>query len=126
MGGMRAARLRVKDRKLVVDEPDAADQVRWIFARFLEIGSATVLARELRRDAASRPRRGSPIDKSYLYQLLNNRAYIGEAVHKGTSYPGEHAAIIDRRTLGQGPRHPRREKPAPARRAHPRARRRRC
>jgi hypothetical protein len=28
--------------------------------------------------------------------MLSNRAYIGEAVHKGESYPGEHDAIIDR------------------------------
>jgi len=28
--------------------------------------------------------------------MLNNRVYIGEAVHKGTSYPGEHKSIIDR------------------------------
>jgi len=28
--------------------------------------------------------------------MLNNRVYIGEAVHKGTGYPGEHKAIIDR------------------------------
>ena len=28
--------------------------------------------------------------------MLNNRVYIGDAVHKGTSYPGEHAAIVDR------------------------------
>ena len=27
--------------------------------------------------------------------MLSNRAYIGEAVHKGDSYPGEHDAIID-------------------------------
>jgi len=27
--------------------------------------------------------------------MLSNRAYIGEAVHKGESYPGEHDAIID-------------------------------
>jgi ABC-type Fe3+ transport system substrate-binding protein len=27
--------------------------------------------------------------------MLNNRAYIGEAMHKGESYPGEHDAIID-------------------------------
>ncbi|HKS63118.1 MAG TPA: recombinase zinc beta ribbon domain-containing protein, partial [Xanthobacteraceae bacterium] len=33
-------------------------------------------------------------DKSYVYQLFGNRVYIGEAVHKGTSYPGEHEAII--------------------------------
>jgi site-specific DNA recombinase len=30
--------------------------------------------------------------------MLNNRVYIGEAVHKGTSYPGEHSAIIERET----------------------------
>ena len=30
--------------------------------------------------------------------MLSNRAYIGEAVHKGASYPGEHDAIIDRET----------------------------
>ena len=28
--------------------------------------------------------------------MLSNRAYIGEAGHKGDSYPGEHDAIIDR------------------------------
>ena len=36
----------------------------------------------------------SLIDKGYLYKLLNNRVYVGEAVHKGTAYPGEHKAII--------------------------------
>ncbi|PWJ20799.1 hypothetical protein SAMN05421539_10244 [Jannaschia seohaensis] len=30
--------------------------------------------------------------------MLNNRAYVGEAVHKGDSYPGEHDAIIHRET----------------------------
>lgn len=30
--------------------------------------------------------------------MLSNRAYIGEAVHKGESYPGEHEAIIERET----------------------------
>jgi hypothetical protein len=29
---------------------------------------------------------------------LGNRAYIGQALHKGDSYPGEHDAIIDRAT----------------------------
>ncbi|WP_292962773.1 recombinase zinc beta ribbon domain-containing protein, partial [Nitrobacter sp.] len=42
--------------------------------------------------------RGNRIDKKYLYRMLSNRAYIGEAVHKGDSYPGEHDAIIDRET----------------------------
>ena len=43
-------------------------------------------------------RSGRKIDKKYLYRMLSNRAYVGEAVHKGHSYPGEHDAIIDRDT----------------------------
>jgi hypothetical protein len=53
-----------------------------------------VLARELRSEGA-RTKRGKLIDKGYLYKLLNNRTYLGMAVHKGTVYPGEHTAIID-------------------------------
>jgi hypothetical protein len=71
--------------------------VRWIFARFLEIGSATELARDVAARGV-RTLRGNRIDKKILYRMLNNRAYIGGAVHKGESYPGEHEAIIDRET----------------------------
>lgn len=39
-------------------------------------------------------KQGKPINKGYLYRLLNNRVYIGEAVHKGSAYPGQHEAII--------------------------------
>ena len=42
--------------------------------------------------------RGNRIDKKYIYRMLGNRAYIGEAVHKGDSYPGEHDAIIEGET----------------------------
>ena len=31
----------------------------------------------------------------YLYRVLNNRVYLGEAVHKGTPYPGEHPPIVE-------------------------------
>ena len=96
MGGCPPFGYEVKDRKLVVNEGDAA-HVRWIFARFIEIGSGTELAREIAKRGV-RTSRGNRIDKKYLYRLLNNRALIGEAVHRGTSYPGEHAAIIDRET----------------------------
>src|SRR6187402_3051798 len=44
-----------------------------------------------------RTKRGKPADKSYLYKLLSNRVYLGDAVHKGATYPGEHKAIIDRK-----------------------------
>ena len=46
MGGVPPFGYRVENRKLVVDDERAA-HVRWIFARFLEIGSGTVLAREV-------------------------------------------------------------------------------
>ena len=78
---VRRSATRSKDRKLVINETDAA-HVRWIFARFLEIGSGTELARELAKRGV-RTSRGNRIDKKYLYRLLNNRALIGEAVHKG-------------------------------------------
>ena len=94
MGGVPPYGYRVENRKLLVDE-ESAGHVRWIFARFLEIGSATELAREVGARSIRTPR-GNRIDKKYIYRMLSNRAYIGEAVHKGDSFPGEHAAIIDR------------------------------
>jgi site-specific DNA recombinase len=96
MGGVPPYGYWVENRKLLVDD-ETAVQVRWIFSRFIEIGSCTVLAREVAKRGIRTPR-GNQIDKKYLYRLLNNRAYIGEAVHKGDSYPGEHDAIIDRET----------------------------
>ena len=83
----------MKDRKLI-ENPDDAAHVRWVFARFVEIGSGTLLARELAERGVSTTR-GHRIDKKFIYRMLNNRVYIGEAVHKGTSYPGEHRAIFD-------------------------------
>jgi DNA invertase Pin-like site-specific DNA recombinase len=93
MGGYVPLGYDVQDRKLVVNDVEAAS-VRRIFERFVELGSATVLARELRREGF-RNKQGTLIDKGYLYRLLKNRVYRGEAVHKGTAYPGEHDAIID-------------------------------
>ena len=93
MGGWAPMGYDVKNRKLVINQAEAAT-VRQIFERFVELGSATVLATEL-ADKGVRNKRSRPIDKGFLYKLLNNRVYIGEAVHKGTGFPGEHQAIID-------------------------------
>jgi len=96
MGGVPPYGYRVEHRRLVTDE-DRAEHVRWIFARFLEIGSGTLLAREVGERGIRTPS-GNRMDKKYLYRMLNNRAYLGEAVHKGDSHPGEHEAIINRET----------------------------
>jgi site-specific DNA recombinase len=93
MGGHVPLGYDVQDRKLIVNEAEAAS-VRRIFKRFTEIGSATVVARELSREGM-RTKQGALADKGYLYRLLNNRVYRGEALHKGTAYNGEHEAIID-------------------------------
>ena len=109
MGGYVPLGYDVVDRKLVVNELEAA-KVRMVFERFVEVGSATILARELRSDGF-RSKQGALIDKGYLYRLLNNRVYRGEAVHKGIAYAGEHQAIIDTRLweqvhdiMGESPR----------------------
>jgi hypothetical protein len=94
MGGIVPLGYRVDNRKLVIEETEAAT-VRMIFERFVSIGSATVLAKTLAAENV-RTRSGKLIDKGFLYKLLNNRVYIGEAVHKSESYPGEHQGIIDR------------------------------
>ena len=96
MGGTPPYGYKPKDRKLVIEDEEARN-VRWIFARFLEVGSATELAREVARRGIRTPR-GNVMSKNFLYRMLNNRAYIGEAVHKGTGYAGEHEGLIDQKT----------------------------
>jgi DNA invertase Pin-like site-specific DNA recombinase len=92
MGGWAPLGYEVKDRKLIVNEVDA-NLVRSIFQRFLKTGSATTLARELIAENV-RNKYGKLIDKGILYKMLNNPVYVGVALHKGVSYPGEHAGII--------------------------------
>ena len=99
MGGWTPLGYEVRDRKLIIHEADA-ERVRSIFRRFVQLKSATMLARELVLAGATN-RYGHLLDKGVLYKLLNNRVYIGDAVHKGVSYPGEHRAIIDRKLWDQ-------------------------
>jgi site-specific DNA recombinase len=94
MGGFVPLGYAVKDRKLVIVETEATI-VRSIFRGFVKLGSATKLAQQLAAENVH-SRRGRLIDKGTVYKLLNNRIYIGDAMHKGTAYPGEHQAIIDR------------------------------
>jgi len=109
MGGRVPLGYDVRDRKLVINEAEAAVVVR-VFEGFAEIGSATALTRALRAEGAT-TKQGKPINKGDIYKLLNNRTYVGEAAHKGQVYPGEHEAIISRELwdgvhalLGESPR----------------------
>jgi site-specific DNA recombinase len=109
MGGKVPLGYDVRDRRLVVNEVEART-VRMIFERFLLVGSATTLAKDLAAEGVT-TKRGKPFDKGDFYKLLNNRVYVGDAVHKGTAYPGEHEAIVSRQLwdrvhiiLGDSPR----------------------
>ena len=113
MGGTVPFGYVVGNRKLVIHEEQAAT-VRTIFERFAKVGSATTLAQALAREGVQTPR-GKPIDKGFLYKLLTNRVYVGEAVHKGTALPGRASGDRHPSALGQGARRPAGE-PAQARR----------
>ena len=96
MGGSPPLGYDVRDRKLVVNETEAV-LVRHIFQGFVELESATKLTRQLHAAGAT-TKRGKPLNKVDVYRILNNRVYLGDAVHKGTPYPGEHDAILPQAT----------------------------
>jgi len=103
MGGLPSLGYDVKERKLVVNEAEAAT-VRMIFRRYLELGSVRALkaaldaegvVSKLRTAADGSPCGGKSFSRGALYLMLQNRIYRGEIVHKGTAFPGEHAPIVD-------------------------------
>ena len=103
MGGQPSLGYDVKDRKLVVNEAEAAI-VRMIFRRYLELGSVRGLKAALDEEGVVSKQRtasdGSPyggksFSRGALYLMLQNRIYRGEIVHKDAAYPGEHAALVE-------------------------------
>jgi DNA invertase Pin-like site-specific DNA recombinase len=103
MGGNPMLGYNPKGRTLEVD-PDEAKTVRYIFERYLELGSV----HQLRADLAARGLRaktwitnkgttvgGGILARGALYHLLRNRHYLGEIVHKSVSHQGLHTAIIE-------------------------------
>jgi DNA invertase Pin-like site-specific DNA recombinase len=103
MGGLPPLGYDVRDRKLLVNEPEAKT-VQHIFRRYAELGSVLVLKTaldqegilsKLRLDRFGRKTGGKSLARGALYLMLQNRLYRGEIGHKDKSYPGEHEAIID-------------------------------
>ena len=103
MGGNVPLGYDVKDRKLIVNETEAAT-VQVIFRRYAELGSVALLKAELdrlgfvskrREGAGGRLAGGQRFSRGALYLMLQNRIYRGEIVHQGTAYPGQHEAILD-------------------------------
>ena len=105
VGGVVPLGYAVRDRKLIVNEKEAAT-VRLIFSRYLDLGSLSALQRDLReRGIVTRKRTLSSgraigdraLTNGPLAHMLRNRMYVGEINHRDKSYPGDHAPIIDPR-----------------------------
>ena len=103
MGGTVPHGYRVEDRKLLID-PKEAEEMRYIFNRYLELKSVSALVDDLARKGIRTRTRyrktGSSIGnvcfgKGPLGFLLKNPVFTGKIRHKDTVYEGEHDPIID-------------------------------
>jgi DNA invertase Pin-like site-specific DNA recombinase len=104
MGGVVALGYDVRERRLVVNQDEAAT-VRHIFQRYLELGSVRLLKDDLDRSGMVSKIRVSKIgaqsggcafSRGALYELLSNPIYVGEIRHKTDRHPGQHEPIVGR------------------------------
>ena len=94
MGGPLPLGYDVQNRLLIVNEAEAA-VVRRIFADFARDRSTTYMVRNYGAEGI-RTKTGRAFCKQSIYKLLHNRMYLGEIVHKGRYYPGQHPPILTR------------------------------
>jgi len=90
-------------RRLSINSEEAT-LVRFIFRRYLQLGSVVTLASELNAQGhrtkgwttrKGTVRQGSPWEKNHVYRMLSNPLYVGLVEHQGQTYPGEHEAILE-------------------------------
>ncbi|MGK0674450.1 MAG: recombinase family protein [Halothiobacillaceae bacterium] len=92
MGGPVPLGYDVRERRLVVNETQAA-LVRRLFDDFVNLRSATLMVKAYAAEGL-RTKGGKPFTKQTIYKMLHNRMYLGEIVHKGQRFPGQHPALI--------------------------------
>jgi DNA invertase Pin-like site-specific DNA recombinase len=108
MGGYPMLGYDIIERKLVINEEEA-NVVKFIYDRFIETESCTLIVTELnRRGFRSKPHfhnhsksrnNGSKLySKTTVRRILENQHYRGYITHKGEVYKGQHEAIIDEET----------------------------
>ena len=93
---------RTENKKLVIDENEAKI-VRYIFKRYLELGSfgplvidldAKGIRSRMKKAKKSDARVASRFTYGPLAYLLNSRIYVGEVPHKDKWHQGEHQPIV--------------------------------
>jgi site-specific DNA recombinase len=104
VGGNLPLGYEMRDGKVAVVEEEA-EQVRYIYLRYLELGSVNELVRDLgerniktkfKKLSTGTTRGGIPFGRGSLYYLLGNHFYIGEVKYKNEILPGEQPPILDR------------------------------
>lgn len=90
-------------RALVVDNEEA-ETVRHLFRRYLALGSVYKLIVELDEQGIRSKQRvtakgqalgETPFSRGAMFHLLQNRVYVGDIVHKGERFDGQHERIVD-------------------------------
>ena len=96
VGGVPPFGYKGENKKLVV-VPEDAEKVKHVYELFLSSGNLSMVGHTLLRENCTF--RGKVPGWTFLRSMLNNRVYIGEITHKGTSFPGQHQPIIDKETF---------------------------
>ncbi|MEA2817697.1 MAG: site-specific recombinase [Rhodospirillaceae bacterium] len=102
MGGNLPLGYDVKDRQLVANDAEA-ETVRYLFQRYVELGTVAALQTDLKRrgivskvwtSSNGKKRGGLGYSRGALYYLLRNAIYVGRIAHRGASYAGQHSGIV--------------------------------
>ena len=90
--GTRPFGYRIEKGQLSVDEGEA-EVVRHAFRRFVQLGSAMHVARDLNAKGF-RNRTGGDFTHTIVARMVRNRLYRGDLVHYGRPVPGRHEPIV--------------------------------
>jgi len=102
MGGWVPLGYDLKERKLIPNTEEA-NLVRRLFLLYLESGSVSKLKARLDKDGTRSKVRttragiqigAASFSRGALYQILQNRLYLGETRHRKVWYRGEHEGIV--------------------------------
>ena len=104
MGGHPPLGYDIRERKLHVNREEAK-QVNRIFELYLKTGCVSRLQGKLEQENITSKEwtsesgvayGGKSFSRGAIYTILKNPTYIGEVLHKGKTYEGEHEGIVSR------------------------------
>jgi site-specific DNA recombinase len=109
MGGLVPLGYDCVDRRLTVNKSES-ETVREIYRQYVRLGSVMAVKKHLEKKGIRSKLRTSSDGRTYggaiysrgaLYQILNNRMYVGKIVHRAEVYAGQHEPIIAQKLWNQ-------------------------